>query len=226
MAGKLRAQPAPKPQDGPDPDVLRKHFRDIAKAQGAVKKATGELGPLVKKAEEEGWHKAAGMLALKIEKMDAAKRDDFWRALTNYVGPKVLNLFSQTNLFASESQAKANATTPPDTDDADTRNEIAEEQGYQAGLAGHDFTSCTFPDKDPGRPSWQAGWRRGQNEKAAQFKAPAEATPKPDDVEMPAFLDRTKAAAAAADAPKRGPGRPRKAEVPPVATHDNGNAFH
>lgn len=228
MARKLAAQAAPAPKDGPDPDILKKHFRDIAKAQGDVKKATGELGPLVKKAEEEGWHKAAGMLALKIEKMDAAKRSDFWRALTSYVGPKVLNLFSQTDLFNSERQAAANATTAPDTDDSDKRNVIAEEQGYQAGLAAHDLTSCTFPDNDPAKPWWQKGWRRGQNEHAVKITAPpAASTPKaaaPDDGDLPAFLDRRTEAQKAADKPKRG--RPPKAAIPPVGTSDSGNAFH
>lgn len=231
MARKLKAEAAPKPQDGPAPEILKKHFRDIASAQADVKKATGELGPLVKKAEEEGVHKKAMMDALKLQKMDASKRADFWRALTKYVGPEVLNLFSQADLFAGESQAKANATTAPDSD-GDKRTEIAEEQGYQAGLAGHSFETCQFPHDDPAKPFWMKGWRRGQNENALKFKAdkPADApapTPKPDDVEMPAFLDRTKAAAGpAADAPKRGPGRPRKGEIPPVATHSDGNAFH
>jgi ribosome modulation factor len=229
VARKLKAEAAPKPQDGPAPDVLKKHFRDIASAQADVKKATGELGPLVKKAEEEGVHKKAMMDALKLQKMDAAKRGDFWRALTKYVGPSVLNLFSQADLFAGESQAKANATTAPDTDDADKRNAIAEEQGYQAGLAAHAPETCSFPPDDPAKPFWQKGWRRGQNENALKFKAdkPAEATTKPADVEMPAFLDRTKAAAApTAEPEKRRPGRPRKGEIPPVATHSDGNAFH
>lgn len=232
MARKLKAEAAPKPQDGPAPDVLKKHFRDIASAQADVKKATGELGPLVKKAEEDGWHKGAGTMALKLQKMDAAKRDDFWRALTLYVGPSVLNLFSQQDLFNSERQATANAITAPDTQDSDKRNEIAEEQGYQAGLAAQDPSSCTFPADDPARPFWQKGWRRGQNDNALKITASPGAKPGTEMPDLPPSLDRSKttetppteAQKAAADPAKRGRGRPPKA--PTVPTHDSGNAFH
>lgn len=154
----------------PDPEIIKSYRGKWVAAKETADESKDDLKQVLEEAESVGIHKPAFKLGCKLAAMDIIKAQDFLRNLTHIV--KALGLDSQRDLF------EPNLTTPVDETDPDKRVENAEAQGYEAGKTGMNFDANPYDVESPEAPYWAEGWRRGQNEIAAEITTAAP-SPKP-----------------------------------------------
>src|SRR6185295_3278014 len=96
-------------------DQLVKASKEYARLKSKMDDARSPMGQFFKDFEEDGGHKAALKLAMKIADMESIKAQDFWRSLERYCDE--LGVFAQHDLLddlarPAKNEAKAAPRTP------------------------------------------------------------------------------------------------------------------
>lgn len=101
MAKKIKAEPS-KPVDGnlPTHEVVAAHLQEYSRLDSKSAEFRGQIGAHVKAGElDKNIHRAASKLAMKLSKMDDAKRAEFLRHFDHY--RTGLKLDQQGDFFSS-----------------------------------------------------------------------------------------------------------------------------
>jgi ribosome modulation factor len=185
----VEPQAAPEKRSGPTIEDKGKFFKrcysaflDIEGAKKEMQSANGFYRNELKEAAKAGVSKKAIIDAIKLM---SQQPEDIARDFSDLnemmviakipVGPKPvqLGLFKDGESVATKIENDSLQATK----DAEFNEESAEELGYRAGLEGKAIDKNPHLDKDDGTDGspeslrWIAGWKRGQAENLAAFKA-------------------------------------------------------
>lgn len=78
-------------------DKIRQYAETVRSQKSDMDETRGELAATMKQFEEDGGHRQALKLALKIGGMDSTKAQAFWASLREYL--EVLGIADQQDLF-------------------------------------------------------------------------------------------------------------------------------
>ncbi|EHM01208.1 hypothetical protein HMPREF9946_02212 [Acetobacteraceae bacterium AT-5844] len=138
-------------------------YRQLRREKRAVDEANGKYRAARKRAEAAGVDLKSLALMESLSKLDEAEATTRLRTALRYAGWADMKIGEQTDLFAADGQAV------PEKAQAEWREGVAEEAGYDAGKSGQNRDDNPYPLGTPHAAAWDRGWCAGQAVIAAEM---------------------------------------------------------